>query len=64
MQKGDNKALGVQNLADSDKLYSMTSNNLLRRRKKSKLGQNLQTGEVKTPDPLTRRQLLSQIVSL
>lgn len=44
MREGDNEALGVRYLADSDKLK-----------------EEVQVG---TPNPLTRRQLLSQIAGL
>ena len=66
MKEGDNKALGVGYLVESDKLYPMTSINFSKRRKKMRVGQNLLGEEVrgKTPNPLTRRQLLSQVASL
>lgn len=66
MREEDNKALGVGYLAESDKLYPMTSINFSKRKKKMRVGQNLLEEEVrgKTPNPLTRRQLLSQVASL
>lgn len=62
----DDKALGVGYLVESDKLYPMTSVNFSKRRKKMRVGQNILEEEVrgKTPKPLTRRQLLSQVASL
>uniref|UniRef100_G3Q1I0 Reverse transcriptase domain-containing protein n=1 Tax=Gasterosteus aculeatus TaxID=69293 RepID=G3Q1I0_GASAC len=49
-----------------DKLYLTTSINFSKRKKKMRIGQNLVEEEVrrKTPNPLTRRQLLSQVASL
>lgn len=51
-------------LAELDKLYFMTSISFSK--KKVRLGQTLQKEEVrvKTTNPLTRRQLFSQIPSL
>ncbi|XP_032410348.1 uncharacterized protein LOC116714123 isoform X3 [Xiphophorus hellerii] len=66
LKEDDNKALGVGYLVEEDKLYVMTSINFSKRRKKMKMGQNLEEGEVRvnTPNPLTRRELLSQVASL
>ncbi|KAK7879276.1 hypothetical protein WMY93_033942 [Mugilogobius chulae] len=66
MREEDNKALGVGYLVKEDKLYVMTSINFSKRKKKMRLGQNLHEDEVKTntPNPLTRRELLSQVASL
>ena len=66
MREEDNKALGVGYRVESDKLNPMTSINFSKRRKKMRVGQNLLGEEVrgKTPNPLTRRQLLSQVASL
>ncbi len=66
MREGDNKALGVGYLVKPDKLYLMTSINFSKRKKKMRISQNLVEEEVrkKTPNPLTRRQLLSQVASL
>lgn len=65
MREG-NKALGVGYLVEPDKLYLTTSINFSKRKKKMRIGQNLVEEEVrrKTPNPLTRRQLLSQVASL
>ncbi|XP_039513360.1 uncharacterized protein LOC120468822 [Pimephales promelas] len=62
----DNKALGVGYLAEKDTLYIMTSINFSKRKKKMRIGQNLLKEEVrtKTPNPLTRRMLLSQVAGL
>lgn len=62
----DNKALGLGYLAEEDKLYIMTSINFSKRKKKMRVGQNLLKEEVraKTFNPLTRRELLSQVAGL
>ncbi len=62
----DNKALGLGYLAEEYRLYIMTSINFSKRKKKMRVGQNLLKEEViaKTPNPLTRRQLLSQVAGL
>jgi len=66
MREGDNKALGVGYLVEEDKLYLMTSINFSKRKNRMRVGQNLLDKEVreKTPNPLTRRELLSQVASL
>ncbi|XP_047245689.1 uncharacterized protein LOC124882978 [Girardinichthys multiradiatus] len=66
LKEEDNKALGVGYLVEEDKLYVMTSINFSKRRKRMKVGQDLREEEVKinTPNPLTRRELLSQVASL
>lgn len=62
----DNKALGIGYLVEEDKLYMMTSINFSKRRGKMRTGQDLLMEEVreKTPNPLTRRELLSQVAGL
>ncbi len=62
----DNKALGLGYLAEEDRLYIMTSINFSKRKKKMRVGQNLLKKEVraKTPNPLTRRELLNQVAGL
>ncbi len=62
----DNKALGHSYLAEEDRLYIMTSINFSKRKKKMRVGQNLLKEEVraKTHNPLTRRELLSQVAGL
>lgn len=66
MKEGDSKALGIGYLVEDDKLYVMASINFSRRKKKMRMGQNLQEYEIreKTPNPLTRRELLSQVAGL
>jgi hypothetical protein len=66
MREGDNKALGVGYLIEDYKLYLMTSINFSKRKRKMRVCQNLLGEEVRenTPNPLTRRQLLSQVASL
>ena len=66
MRDEDNKALGIGYLVEEDKLYMMASINFSRRRGKMRIGQDLLMEEVrsKTPDPLTRRLLLSQVAGL
>ncbi|XP_060777189.1 uncharacterized protein LOC132886503 [Neoarius graeffei] len=62
----DNKALGLGYIVQEDKLHVMSSINFSKRKKKMRLGQNLLQEEVKaqTPNPLTRRELLSQVAGL
>ncbi|XP_073797048.1 uncharacterized protein [Danio rerio] len=62
----DNKALGTGYLVEEDKLYIMASINFSVRKKKMRTGQNLLKSEVRlrTPNPLTRRHLLSQVAGL
>ncbi len=62
----DNKAIGLGYLAEEDRLYIMTSINCSKRKKKMRVGQNLLKEEVraKTHNPLTRRELLSQVAGL
>lgn len=64
--EGDDKALGIGYLAEEDRLYIMTSVNFSKRKKKVRAEQDLLEEEVrlKTPDPLTRRHLLSQVAGL
>ena len=66
MRCEDNKALGIGYLVDEDKLYMMTSINFSKRRGKMRTGQDLLMEEVRerTPNPLTRRELLSQVAGL
>jgi len=62
----DNKALGVGYYVDSDRLFMMVSINFSKRKQKMRTGVDLLEGEVReqTPDPLTRRELLSQVAGL
>lgn len=66
MRDEDNKALGIGYLVKEDKLYMMTSINFSKRNGKMRTGQDLLREEVrsKTPNPLTRRELLSQVAGL
>ncbi|RXN35876.1 gag-pol fusion poly [Labeo rohita] len=63
MHDDDNKALGLGYSTEEDMLYVMTSVNFSKRKKKMRLGQNLLQEQVRaqTPNPLTRRELLSQV---
>lgn len=51
---------------DKDQLYMMTSINFSRKKKKMRVGLNLREEEVRpeTPDPVTRREQLSQVSGL
>nr|XP_054587186.1 uncharacterized protein LOC129152930 [Nothobranchius furzeri] len=62
----DNKALGLGYTIEDDDLHVMVAVNFSKKKKKMCLGQNLLREEVRTqtPDPLTRRELLSQVSSL
>ncbi|KAG1941179.1 hypothetical protein F2P79_016312 [Pimephales promelas] len=66
LREEDNKALGVGYLVQEDKLFVMVSINFSRRKKKMRTEIDLteEEVEVKTPNPLTRRVLLSQIAGL
>ena len=61
MREEDNKALGIGYQVDEDMLYMLTSVNFSKRKKKMRVGKDLLEEEVRaeTPDPLTRRALLS-----
>lgn len=66
MRDKDNKALGIGYRMDEDKLYMLTSVNFSKRKKKMRVGKDLLKEEVRTetPNPLTRRALLSQVAGL
>ena len=66
MRHEDNKALGVGYKVEEDMLYVMTSINFSRRKGKMRVGKDLLRHEVRpqTPNPLTRRELLSQVAGL
>lgn len=66
MREEENKALGVGYLVEEDKLYMMTSINFSKKRKKMRVDQDLIRKDVreKTPDPLTRRELLRQVAGI
>lgn len=62
----DNKAMGIGYQMDEDKLYMLTSANFSKRKKKMRVGKDfLKEGvRTETPNPLTRRALLSQVAGL
>ncbi|XP_054913294.1 uncharacterized protein LOC129377409 [Poeciliopsis prolifica] len=66
LTKKDNKALGLGYTVEDGKLHVMVAVNFSKRKKKMRLGQDLLREEVKgqTPNPLTRRELLSQVSAL
>lgn len=66
LREEDNKALGVGYLVQEDRLFVMVSINFSSRKKKMRTEIDLTEKEVeiKTPNPLTRRVLLSQIAGL
>lgn len=66
VSEDDNKALGLGYMVEEDKLYVMVGTNFSRRKKKMRLGQDLSQEQIRahTPNPLTRRELLSQISGL
>ncbi|XP_048836046.1 uncharacterized protein LOC125711305 [Brienomyrus brachyistius] len=66
MREGDNKALGIGYQVDEDKLYMLTAVNFSKRKKKMRVGKDLLEEEVRTetPNPLTRKALLSQVAAL
>lgn len=66
LKEENNKTFGLGYIASEDKLYVMERINFFKQKKKMRLGQDLLLEEVriKTPHPLTRRQLLSQVAGL
>lgn len=66
MHDGENKALGVGYKPETDKLRLLTSINFSKKRGKMRTGVNLCMEDIRkgTPNPLTRRILLSQIAAL
>lgn len=66
MRDDDNKALGLGYIVEEDKLHVMVAINFSKRKKKMRLGQDLLLEQVRaqTPDPLSRRELLSQVSGL
>ncbi|KAJ8278530.1 hypothetical protein GJAV_G00088610 [Gymnothorax javanicus] len=66
LKEEDNKALGLGYSLEDDKLHVMVGINFSKRKRKMRLGQDLQLEQVRaqTPDPLTRRELLSQVSGL
>ena len=66
LKEEDNKALGPGYTLEDDKLHVMVGINFSKRKRKMRLGQDLLLEQVRaqTPDPLTRRELLSQVSGL
>lgn len=66
LKEEDNKALGLGYTLEDDKLHVMVGINFSKRKRKMRLGQDLLLEQVRaqTPDPLTRRELLSQVSGL
>lgn len=66
LTEDDNIALGLGYILDDDKLHIMGGVNFSKKKKKLCLGQDLLKEEVRlrTPQPLTRRELLSQVAGL
>lgn len=66
MRDEDNKALGVGYMTEEDQLYVLASVNFSKKKRKMRLGNNLDKEEVRpgTPNPLSRRELLSQVAGL
>lgn len=66
LKEEDNKALALGYTLEDDKLHVMVGINFSKRKRKMRLGQDLQLEQVRaqTPDPLTRRELLSQVSGL
>lgn len=66
LSKENNKALGLAYNPESDKLCLMVAVNFSKKRKKMRLGENLSKEEIRVqaPNPLTRRELLSQVSGL
>ncbi len=66
LKNEENKALGLGYTLEDDKLHVMVRINFSKKKKKMRLGQDLLLEQVRsqTPDPLTRRELLSQVSGL
>ena len=66
MREEDNKALGVGYHVEEDQLFLMVAINFSARKRKLRTELDLTVEEVedKTPNPLTRRMLLSQVAGL
>lgn len=66
LTKEDNKALGLGYTIGDDKLHVMVAVNFSKKKRKVRCSPNLVKGEIRgqTPDPLTRRELLSQVSGL
>ncbi|KAJ8285934.1 hypothetical protein GJAV_G00032640 [Gymnothorax javanicus] len=66
LKEEDNKVLGLGYSLEDDKLHVMVGINFSKRKRKMRLRQDLQLEQVRAqaPDPLTRRELLSQVSGL
>ncbi|KAL3973928.1 GTP-binding protein [Sarotherodon galilaeus] len=66
MRDEENKALGLGYIVEEDKLHVIVAINFSKRKKKMRVGQDLVQEQIKThtPNPLTRRELLSQVSGL
>lgn len=66
LTEDDNKALGLGYTIQDDKLHIMIAVNFSKKRRKMRLGKDLLKGQVRSqvPNPLTRRELLSQVSGL
>nr|XP_061826459.1 uncharacterized protein LOC133612783 [Nerophis lumbriciformis] len=66
MSDDDNKALGLGYRVEEDKLHVRIRINFSKRKQKMRLGEDLLQEEIRamTPNPLTRRELLSQVSGL
>ncbi|XP_054611256.1 uncharacterized protein LOC129169152 [Dunckerocampus dactyliophorus] len=66
LSEENNKALGLGYDPESDKLHLMVAVNFSKKKRKMRLEENLSREEVRAraPDPLTRRELLSQVSGL
>ncbi|XP_039456743.1 uncharacterized protein LOC120433854 [Oreochromis aureus] len=66
MRDEENKALGLGYIVEEDKLHVMVAINFSKKKKKMRVGQDLVQEQIKThtPNPLTRRELLSQVSGL
>lgn len=66
LSEENNKALGLGYEPESDKLHLMVAVNFSKKKKKMRLGENSSRSKVReqVPNPLTRRELLSQVSGL
>ncbi|GAA6105977.1 uncharacterized protein LOC122145514 [Tachysurus ichikawai] len=66
LTEDDNKALGLGYTLQDDKFHIMIAVNFSKKSRKMRLGQDLLKGQVRSqaPNPLTRRELLSQVSEL
>ena len=66
MTDNENKALGLGYVLEDDTLHALVAINFSRKKQKMRLGPDLSEEQVEncTPNPLTRRELLSQVAGL